>query len=54
MGPKFSLTVEYNSLVKLGKINFDQVRNYAQRKGIDIKIMEKWLAPNLGYDSENN
>ena len=23
MGPKFSLTVEYNSLVKLGKINFD-------------------------------
>ena len=38
----------------LGKINFDQVRNYAQRKGVDIKIMEKWLAPNLGYDSENN
>ena len=23
MGSKFSLTVEYNSLVKLGKINFD-------------------------------
>ena len=38
----------------LGKINYDQVRNYAQRKGVDIKIMEKWLSPNLGYSPDEN
>jgi len=33
----------------LGKINKDQVIDYAQRKNMDLKVMEKWLAPNLGY-----
>ena len=37
----------------LGKINRDQVKNYAHRKGIESKIMEKWLAPNLGYDPDD-
>lgn len=34
----------------VGSINKDQVENYAQRKGTTLKYMEKWLAPNLGYD----
>ncbi len=33
----------------VGKINRDQVADYARRKGISVKEAEKWLAPNLGY-----
>ncbi len=33
----------------VGKINKDQVIDYAKRKGISLKDMEYWLAPNLGY-----
>jgi 5-methyltetrahydrofolate--homocysteine methyltransferase len=33
----------------LGKIAFDQVEDYAKRKGMDIAEAEKWLAPNLNY-----
>jgi len=33
----------------LGKIERDQVEDYARRKGMDVKTMERWLAPNLGY-----
>jgi 5-methyltetrahydrofolate--homocysteine methyltransferase len=36
----------------LGKINEDQVHDYAKRKGMDVKTMERWLAPNLGYEVE--
>ncbi len=32
-----------------GKINRDQVTDYAQRKGMDVKTAERWLAPILGY-----
>jgi 5-methyltetrahydrofolate--homocysteine methyltransferase len=35
----------------IGKINKDQVEEYAQRKGESIEYIEKWLAPNLGYDA---
>lgn len=35
----------------LGKINKDQVEDYAKRKGMDVAQMEKWLAPNLNYES---
>ncbi|MBC6409014.1 MAG: methionine synthase [Ekhidna sp.] len=34
----------------LGKIDRDQVENYANRKGISVKKAEKWLAPNLNYE----
>ncbi|MEL7003127.1 MAG: vitamin B12 dependent-methionine synthase activation domain-containing protein, partial [Bacteroidota bacterium] len=34
----------------LGNISKDQVEQYAKRKGIDIEVMEKWLAPNLNYE----
>lgn len=35
----------------VGKINKDQVEEYAQRKGKDVAFIEKWLSPNLGYDN---
>jgi 5-methyltetrahydrofolate--homocysteine methyltransferase len=34
----------------VGKINKDQVADYAERKGMDLKEMERWLAPNLAYE----
>jgi 5-methyltetrahydrofolate--homocysteine methyltransferase len=34
----------------LGKIERDQVEDYARRKGIKMKEAEKWLAPNLNYE----
>jgi len=33
----------------VGKIDRDQVEDYAKRKGISIVEAEKWLAPNLAY-----
>jgi 5-methyltetrahydrofolate--homocysteine methyltransferase len=35
----------------LGKISKDQVEDYAKRKGMDLATVERWLAPNLGYDA---
>ncbi|MCC7412865.1 MAG: methionine synthase [Gammaproteobacteria bacterium] len=35
----------------LGKINEEQVRDYARRKGMDLRTMERWLAPSLGYET---
>jgi 5-methyltetrahydrofolate--homocysteine methyltransferase len=34
----------------VGQIDRDQVASYAQRKGMSIEEVERWLAPNLGYD----
>lgn len=34
----------------LGKIEKDQVEEYAHRKGMDLAEIEKWLSPNLSYD----
>lgn len=34
----------------LGKIEKDQVQDYAQRKGMELSEVERWLAPNLSYD----
>ncbi len=36
----------------VGKIGRDQVADYAHRKGCTLREMERWLAPNLGYDPE--
>ncbi|MGI9535406.1 MAG: methionine synthase, partial [Thermodesulfobacteriota bacterium] len=33
----------------LGKILKDQVEDYAKRKGLTVKEVERWLQPNLGY-----
>jgi 5-methyltetrahydrofolate--homocysteine methyltransferase len=34
----------------LGKIDRDQVTDYAQRKGMTVAEVERWLGPNLNYD----
>jgi 5-methyltetrahydrofolate--homocysteine methyltransferase len=34
----------------VGKIDRDQVADYAERKGMSITEVERWLGPNLGYD----
>ena len=31
----------------VGKIGEDQVKDYARRKGMDVSMIERWLAPNL-------
>ncbi len=33
------------------RITRDQVESYATRKGMSVAEIEKWLAPNLGYDA---
>ena len=33
----------------VGKINRDQVEDYARRKGMDVATVERWLAPYLAY-----
>jgi 5-methyltetrahydrofolate--homocysteine methyltransferase len=34
----------------LGRIGRDQVEDYAKRKGWTVQEVERWLAPNLGYE----
>ena len=34
---------------KVGKIEKDQVCDYARRKGWDVSTAERWLAPILNY-----
>ncbi|MEW8193856.1 MAG: vitamin B12 dependent-methionine synthase activation domain-containing protein, partial [Candidatus Thiodiazotropha sp.] len=34
----------------VGKLNRDQVSDYARRKGRSVAEMERWLAPNLAYE----
>ncbi len=34
----------------VGKINRDQVEDYAERKGMRVAEVERWLAPNLAYE----
>ncbi|AZZ91800.1 methionine synthase [Hahella sp. KA22] len=34
----------------VGKIQRDQVEDYAARKGMTLQEAERWLSPNLGYD----
>ena len=35
----------------IGKVDRDQVEDYAQRKGMSVAEVERWLGPNLGYDN---
>ncbi len=35
----------------VGKIQKDQVEDYAERKGWSLEQAERWLSPNLGYDN---
>ena len=36
----------------VGKIQRDQIEAYAQRKGVDVADVERWMRPNLGYDPD--
>jgi len=38
----------------LGKIERDQVAEYADRKGMAIEEVERWLGPNLNYEPVNS
>ena len=38
----------------VGKLKKDQVEDYAQRKGETIDYIERWLAPSLAYDPDDN
>ena len=37
----------------VGRIGRDQVADYARRRSIPVEEAERWLSPNLGYDSES-
>jgi 5-methyltetrahydrofolate--homocysteine methyltransferase len=34
----------------VGKIDREQVADYARRKGMQIEEVQRWLAPILGYE----
>jgi 5-methyltetrahydrofolate--homocysteine methyltransferase len=36
----------------VGKLNRDQIEDYARRKGMELREVERWLAPSLGYEPE--
>jgi 5-methyltetrahydrofolate--homocysteine methyltransferase len=37
----------------VGRIGRDQVEDYALRKELAVEDVERWLAPNLGYDARS-
>ncbi len=37
----------------VGRIEREQVADYARRKGMELRSVEKWLAPNLGYEPQD-
>ena len=45
----FYFAHEQSKYFGVGKINKDQVADYARRKGQSVSTIEKWLQPNLGY-----
>ena len=36
----------------VAQIQRDQIEDYARRKGMSVTDVERWLAPNLGYDAD--
>jgi 5-methyltetrahydrofolate--homocysteine methyltransferase len=58
MWPAASVSGLYFSLPEaryfsVDRITKDQVENYAARMGMSVRDMERWLAPNLGYQPES-
>jgi 5-methyltetrahydrofolate--homocysteine methyltransferase len=37
----------------VGRLGLDQVEDYAARKGMSLEEAERWLAPNLGYETRS-
>jgi 5-methyltetrahydrofolate--homocysteine methyltransferase len=36
----------------VGRIGRDQTEDYAQRRGLGLPEIERWLRPNLAYDPQ--
>ena len=36
----------------VGRIGRDQAEDYADRKGVALAEVERWLRPNLGYEPQ--
>jgi 5-methyltetrahydrofolate--homocysteine methyltransferase len=36
----------------VGKIDRGQIEDYSRRKGMDLRLVERWLGPNLNYDPD--
>jgi 5-methyltetrahydrofolate--homocysteine methyltransferase len=36
----------------VGRVDRDQIVDYARRKGMTVEEIERWLTPNLGYEPE--
>ena len=45
----FYFANEQSKYFAVGKLGKDQVENYAERKGMTVKEIERWLSPVLGY-----
>ena len=45
----FYFANEQSKYFAVGKLGKDQIENYAERKGMDVKEIERWLSPVLGY-----
>jgi 5-methyltetrahydrofolate--homocysteine methyltransferase len=43
-----------SSYFGIGRIERDQVADYAKRKDMDMATMERWLTPNLAYDPKRD
>ena len=48
----FYFSLPQSKYFAVGKIDRDQVGDYARRKGMDLKVTERWLSPNLNYDPD--
>jgi 5-methyltetrahydrofolate--homocysteine methyltransferase len=46
----FYLTHPESRYFAVGKVDRDQVLDYSRRKGMPLAQIERWLAPNLGYE----
>jgi 5-methyltetrahydrofolate--homocysteine methyltransferase len=46
----FYLSHPQSQYFAVGKIDRDQVADYARRKGMPVADVERWLAPVLGYE----
>lgn len=47
----FYLSHPQSTYFAVGKVGKDQVEDYAQRKGMSLAEVERWLAPYLAYDT---
>jgi len=57
MGPTAAVSGLYFShpdgrYFAVGKLNRDQIADYAERKGMSVNEAERWLGPNLAYEPE--